>query len=111
MNIHKTLTVSALAIFLATPGLVSATSLWHQPANGDGDAIFHPEHFKSTKTRVDVLQELEAARKDGSLWYLQRSLPVPVKNAGSGRTREEVQKEVLNLSMEERRQLQIIGSR
>ena len=40
---------------------------------------------------------LEAARKDGSLWYLQRGLPVPVKNAGPGRTREEVQKEVLNL--------------
>ena len=108
MNIHKTLTVSALAVLLVTPGLVSATSLWHE-SNGEGGATFHPDHIKSTKTRAEGLQELEAARKDGSLWYLQRGLPVPVKNAGPGRTREEVQKEVLNLSVEERRQLQMIG--
>lgn len=110
MDIHKTLTVSALAIFLATPGLVSATSLWHE-SNGESGATFHPDHIKSTKTRAEVLQELEAARKDGSLWYLNHGLPVPVKNAGPGRTRAEVQKEVLNLTIEERRQLQMIGSR
>ena len=57
------------------------------------------------------MQELEAARKDGSLWYLNRGLPVPVKNAGPGRTREEVRNEVLNLTVEERRQLQMIGGR
>ena len=108
MNIPKTLTVAALTVVLAAPGLVFATSLWHEP-NGEGGATFHPDHIKSTKTRAEGLQELEAARKDGSLWYLQRGLPVPVKNAGPGRTREEVQKEVLNLSVEERRQLQMIG--
>jgi len=111
MNIHKALIASALAVVLATPGLGSATSLWHQSGYGNGDATFHPDHFKSTKTRAEVIKELEAARKDGSLWYLQRSLPVPVKNAGAGRTREEVQQEVLNLTVEERRQLQMIGNR
>ena len=80
----------------------------HSPDRG---AIFHPEHFKSTKTRADVLRELEAARKDGSLWYLERSLPVPVKNATPGRTREEVRNEVLNLTVEERRELHMIGGR
>ena len=110
MTIHKTLTVSALAIFLATPGLVSATSLWHE-SNGEGGATFHPDHIKSTQTRTEVVQELEAARNDGSLWYLRRGLPVPVKNAGPGKTRDEVQKEVLNLTDKERRQLQMIGSR
>jgi hypothetical protein len=102
MGLHKTLTASALAIFLATPGLASATSLWHE-SNGEGGATFHPDHMKSTKTRAEVLQELEAARKDGSLWYLNRGLPMPVKNAGPGRTREEVRNEVLNLTVEERR--------
>lgn len=109
MNIHKTLTASALIILLVTPGLVSATSPWHE-SRGDGDAILHVNDIKSTRTRAEVLQELEASRKDGSLWYPQRGLPVPVKNAGPGRTREEVQKEVLNLSVEERRQLQMIGN-
>jgi hypothetical protein len=110
MNIHKALTFSAIAVVLAIPGFVSATSLWHD-AGGEAGSTFHPDHVKSTKTRADVLQELEAARKDGSLWYLQRGLPVPVKNAGPGRTREEVRNEVLNLTAEERRQLQMIGGR
>ena len=110
MNIHKALTFSAIAVVLAVPGFASATSLWHD-AGGEAGATFHPDHIKSTKTRADVLQELEVARKDGSLWYLQRGLAVPVNNAGPGRTREEVRNEVLNLTVEERRQLQMIGSR
>ena len=110
MNIHNALTVSAIAVVLAMPGFASATSLWHD-AGGEAGATFHPDHIKSTRTRADVLQELEAARKDGSLWYLQRGLAVPVKNAGTGRTREEVQREVLNLTADERRELQMMESR
>ena len=110
MNIPKTLTVAALTVVLAAPGLVFATSLWHE-SNGEAGATFHPDHVKSTRTRAEVLQELEAARRDGTLWYLQRGLPVPVKYAGPGRTREEVQREVLNLTVEERRQLQMTGGR
>ena len=110
MNIAKTPTVAALAVLLAVPGLVFATSLWHA-SNGEAGATFHPDHVKSTRIRAEVLQELDAARRDGTLWYLQRGLPVPVKNAGPGRTREAVQREVANLSVEERRQLQMTGSR
>ena len=108
MNIQKTMTVSALAVLLAIPGLVSATSLWHE-SNGEGGATFRPDHIKSTKSRAEGLQELAAARKDGSLWLLQRSLPVPVKKTGTGKTREEVRKETSNLSVEELRQVKMIG--
>lgn len=110
MSIFKALTLVAVAAAFAAPGLASATAPWHAPV-GDGDATFHPEYSKSTRTRAEVIQELEAARKDGSLWYLNRGLPVPMKNAGPGRTREEVRNEVLNLTVEERRQLQMIGGR
>ncbi len=110
MSIFKALTLVAVAAASAAPGLASATALWHE-SNGEAGATFHPDHIKSTRTRAEVMQELEAARKDGSLWYLNRGLPVPVKNAGPGRTREEVRNEVLNLTVEERRQLQMIGGR
>lgn len=110
MKIFKLLSLSAIVVVLAAPGLASATALWHE-SNGEAGATFHPDHIKSTRTRAEVMQELEEARKDGSLWYLNRGLPVPVKNAGPGRTREEVRNEVLNLTVEERRQLHMIGGR
>lgn len=90
--------------------VVSAISPWHD-APGEAGATFHPNHFKSNKTRADVLQELEAARKDGSLWYLQRGLPIPEKPIGPGKTRAEVQREVLNMTPDERRQWQMLGGR
>lgn len=108
MNIHKALAVSAIAVVLAMPGFASATSLWSH-AVGEAGATFQPDHITSTKTRADVLQELEAARKDGSLWFLQRGYQFPFKNIGSGRTRGEVRKAVLNQTLEERQRLQMIG--
>lgn len=110
MNIHNALTVSAIAVVLAMPGFASATSLWHD-AGGEAGATFHPDHIKSTRTRADALQDLEVVRNDGSLWYLQRGLAVPVNNAGTERTREEVRNEVLSMTVDERRQFQMIGSR
>ena len=102
--------LAAAALVLSAPGLASATSLWHD-GPGEAGATYHPDHIKSTKTRAEVLQELDAARKDGSLWYLQRGLPIPEKSTGPGKTRAEVQREVLNMTPEERRQWQMIGSR
>lgn len=110
MSIFKALTLSAIAVALAAPGLASATALWHE-SNGEAGTTLHPDHIKSTGTRAEVIQQLEVARRDGSLWYLNRSLPVPVKNPGPGRTRGEVRKEVLNLTVEERRQLLMIDGR
>ena len=106
MCTHRLVTLAAAALVLSAPGLASATSLWHD-ANGEVGATFHPDHIKSTKTRTEVLQELDAARKDGSLWYLQQGLPVPTKADGLGRTRAEVQREVLDMTAEERRQWQM----
>lgn len=109
MNTRKNIAATAIIAFaLTSPMVVSATSLWHD-APGEEGATFHPDHFKSTKTRADVLQELEVARKDGSLWYLQRGLPIPEKSTGPGKTRAEVQREVLNMTPDERRQWQMVG--
>lgn len=110
MSTHPLITLATAALVLSAPGLAAATSFWHD-APGEAGATFHPDHIKSTKTRAEVLQELDAARKDGSLWYLQRGLLVPVAATGPGRTRAEVQREVLNMTVEERRQWQMIGGR
>ncbi|MEI2677405.1 MAG: DUF4148 domain-containing protein [Burkholderiaceae bacterium] len=111
MNTRRIIAAAAVIAFaLTSPMGASATSLWHD-APGEAGATFHPDHFKSTKTRADVLQELEAARKDGSLWYLQRGLPIPEKSTGPGKTRAEVQREVLSMTAEERRQWQMLGGR
>lgn len=110
MKILKLLRLPVIVVVLAVPGLASATALWHE-SNGEAGATFHPDHIKSTRTRAEAMQELEAARKDGSLWFLNHGLPVPVKNAGPGRKREEVRNEMLNLTVEERRQLQMMGGR
>jgi Domain of unknown function (DUF4148) len=97
----KIIITAACAAMLATPGMSFGTSEWHL-VNGEVGYIFHPEFFKSAKTRADVQAELDAARKDGSLWYLMRGFPVPVKSTGE-RSREEVRKDVLNMNFEQRR--------
>jgi hypothetical protein len=49
-----------------------------------------------------VLRELEQAKADGSYFYLQRGVPVPSRDTGPGKTREQVLKELVNISPEER---------
>jgi Domain of unknown function (DUF4148) len=115
LNIHlqdftmKTTSQAIAAIFLSTglviPGVSSASSLWHEN-NRENGATFHPDHVKSNKTRADVKQELELARRDGSLWYLQRGLPIPVKASVPGKTREEVRNELPSMSSQERKQFE-----
>lgn len=61
-----------------------------------------PDHVTSTKTRAEVLRELEQAKADGSYFYLQRGVPVPSRDTGPGKTREQVLKELVNISPEER---------
>lgn len=69
---------------------------------GRSGFTFHPDHSTSTKTRADVLRELEQAKADGSYFYLQRGLPVPMRFGGPGKTREEVIKELVNMTPQER---------
>jgi hypothetical protein len=107
MNIRKTILLSAAAIAFAAPGLSSATSLWH-PAQGDSGGEFHGDHFQSSKTRAEVLQELQAARQDGSFSHnIARDWPKAVlaKSEGTGRTRAEVQNELLTQSSADKQRM------
>ena len=100
----KTLTTtvfSLLAAVLVVPTAAQANSLWH-PAPGDQGFTFHPDHSTSTKTRAEVLRELEQAKADGSYFYLQRGLAVPSRASGPGKTRAEVLKELVDMTPTER---------
>ena len=104
MNFRKSILLSAVAVALATPGFSFAESLW-EPAKGNSGGNFRQDHFQSTKTRADVMQELQAARKDGSLLStsdLERGLTVPTKNAELGTTHAQVQKELFTISDEDK---------
>lgn len=85
----------ALALVLVLPALAQANSLYH-PANNERGYTEHPEHWVSTKTRAEVLAEVEAARKDGTLPLLMRGLPLPVKATGPAKTRQQVIDEMVN---------------
>jgi hypothetical protein len=90
MNIRKSFLLSAAALALAAPGLSSATSLWHETNRDSG---------------AEVLQELQAARQDGSFSHnIENNWPtaVPAKSEGTGKTRAEVQNELLTQSSEDR---------
>ncbi|MER2552465.1 MAG: DUF4148 domain-containing protein [Thauera sp.] len=100
-KIRSATLVPLFAAVLAAPTAALADSLWH-PANNEAGFTFHPDHSTSTKTRAEVLKELEQAKAEGSYYYLQRGLPVPSRNTGPGKTRQEVVNELLNMSPEER---------
>ncbi len=87
---------------LVLPGLSQATSIYHA-ADGEAGYTYHPDHFKSTKSRADVLAEFEAARRDGTLALMERGAPLPLENAGPAKTRQQVIEEMRNESPEQRR--------
>lgn len=104
MRFHKfaIATVAALSA-IALPGLSRATSIYHA-ANGEAGFTYHPDHATNGKSRAEVLAELEAARKDGTLALIQRGAPVPIKQAGPAKTRQQVIDEMRSESPEQRRQ-------
>jgi len=79
----------AVAIAMTLPLAAQANSVWHT-ASGEAGVTYHPDHFKSTKTRAQVMAEVEAARKDGSLALLQRGAPLPMKSVEPPKTRQQV---------------------
>ncbi|OSZ64857.1 DUF4148 domain-containing protein [Hydrogenophaga sp. IBVHS2] len=99
---NRTLILSAIATFAALPMAASATSLYH-PADGEAGVTKHLDHLTSTKTRAQVQAEVLAAQKDGSLFRIQRSLPLPAETQGMNKTRAQVVAEVLNEPAAERR--------
>ena len=92
----------AVVSTLALPGLAQAASIYHA-ASGEAGFTYHPDHAVKGKSCAEVQAELEAARKDGTLALMQRGAPLPIKNAGPAKTRQEVIAEMLNESPEQRR--------
>ena len=95
MNIRKATMLSFIAAAITLPGLSFASSMWH-PDSGEAGFTYHPNHFDSTKARAEVLAELDAARKDGTLAQIQRGAPIPAKAAGPGKTRQQVLNDMRN---------------
>ena len=105
MNFRKSVLLSLAVVAFAAPGISSATSSWHD-TRGDSGGDLEQAPSKGTKTRAQVMQEMEVARQDGTLstgTELNRNYPVSKEAAGSGKTRAEVQNELLTLSAEDTR--------
>ena len=103
--ICKPLSLSLIALAVAAPGLVSASSLYH-PAGGEVGSTTHPDHVQSTLSRGEVRQAVVEAQKDGTLAILSRGRAVPTKATGPGKTREQVQQEYLNMTPAEKQRTQ-----
>lgn len=93
--------IPLLAVAVVVPSVAQANSEWHF-TGGEVGYTYFPDHVTSTKTRAEVLSELEQAKADGSYYYLQRGLLVPSRSTGPGKTREEVINELVNMTPEER---------
>ena len=97
----RILASTALIASLLVAPTVSYADVWHRTTTDVG-WTYHPDHGESTKTRADVMRELEQAKADGSYEYFRRGLPMPDTNAGPGKTREQVLQELKNVTPAER---------
>ena len=102
MKLTHLVAMKAIILATALPMAAQADSLWH-PASNEQGFTYHPDHFKSTKTRAQVLAEVEAARKDGTLTLMQRGLPVPIKSSAAPKTRQQVVDEMRSEAPEAQR--------
>ena len=96
------LPLAALAI--AAPDQASAV---YHAAGGAIGYTQHPDHQQaSSRQRSEVLGEIEAARKDGTLALLSRGIALPEPRTAPAKTRAQVQDEYLGMSDAEKRRLQ-----
>ena len=101
LSLSSMIAAAAAVAVLGLPGMASAA--YEHPANNEQGVIVHPEHFKSEKTREQVIAETKAAMQQGRLFYGEASnYPLPVPDAGSGKTRAQVINELLSESAAER---------
>ena len=100
LSLSSMIAAAATVAALGLPGMASA-AYWH-PANNEKGVIVHPEHFKSEKTREQVSAEAKAAMQQGRISYGESNYPLPVPDAGSGKTRAQVINELLSESAAER---------
>ena len=100
LSLSSMIAAATAVVALGLPGMASAA--YEHPANNEKGVIVHPEHFKSEKTREQVIAEAKAAMQQGLLSYGESNYPMPVPNVGPGKTRQEVINEMLNESPAER---------
>lgn len=93
MNFRKHAAMPLVVLAMALPVLAQANSLYH-PAPGEIGFTEHPDHVKSNVTRDQVVAEVEAARKNGTLALMQRGIYPSVNESGRARSRSEVVAEV-----------------
>lgn len=110
MRFHKfTLAAVVVSCTISLPGLSQAGSVFHN-ANSEAGSTFHPEHLQVTRSRAEVVAEVSAARKDGTLELIQRGVPLPIRNAGPVKTRQQVIDEMRSESLQQRQaRMQLIS--
>lgn len=93
MHTSRLITMIASASALAIPSWASAASEYHN-YGGEVGSVHYPGHVPAVRSRSDVLAELDAARRDGSLVPQQRGFTFAVKSAEQPRSRAQVQSEL-----------------
>lgn len=95
---------SLATLAIAAPAQASAV---YHAAGGEIGYTQHPDHQQaSSRQRSEVLSEIEAARKDGTLALLSRGIALPEPQTAPAKTRAQVQDEYLGMSDAEKRRLQ-----
>ena len=102
MKLTHLVALKIVVLATALPMAAQANSPWHAAPTEQG-FTYHPDHFKSTKAREQVMAEVEAARKDGTLALMQRGLPVPIKSSEAPKTRPQVVDEMRSEAPEAQR--------
>ena len=100
ISLSSMIAAVAAVVTLGLPGMASAA--YEHPANNEKGIIVHQEHWKSEKTREQVIAEPKAAMQQGRLSYGESNYPIRTPDAGPGKTREQVINEMLNESPAER---------
>ena len=100
ISLSSMIAAVAAVVTLGLPGMASAA--YEHPANNEKGIIVHQEHWKSEKTREQVIAETKATMQQGRLSYGESNYPIRTPDAGPGKTREQVINEMLNESPAER---------
>ena len=101
MNTRQRILLPFIATVLAAPAMAQASSLWHLPS-GEAGFITQPEHLVSTRSRADVVAEVMAAQKNGTLSLIRLYGPMQGRAAEPSKTRQQVIDELNGESPEAR---------
>lgn len=96
------LSISAAAMLSPAAAMASP---FFQHLGGAFGVITHPSQVSGDLLRGDVQRTVNAASKDGSLANPSRGGVVPVKATGPSKSREEVQREFLEMTPQEKARL------